>query len=139
MQRALNYRDTKIQTASPGKLILLLYDGALRFSRTAMDKIAKGDIEGAHNNIIKTQNIVTELDLILDMQNGGEIAGNLRKLYNFILKHLVKANVEKNARCLEEVIHLIENLNEAWKTVVNKEELRSAPPTAPLAGVSFTG
>jgi flagellar protein FliS len=137
---AINYRDTQIQTASPGKLILLLYEGALKFSRLAILNIEDKKIEKAHNYIIKTQNIITELDVTLDMKNGGEIAKNLRMLYDFINRHLVKANVEKNAKYIEEVIKLLNELYTAWKTIINKENAKAQVITGEIPKhVSVTG
>lgn len=137
---AATYRDTRIQTASPGKLILLLYEGAIKFSRLAIKHIEAKEIEKAHNYIIKTQNIVTELDITLDMKNGGEIAKNLRMLYDFINRHLVKANVEKKAEYIEEVLKLLKQLYEAWITIINKENAKARVMTGEIPKhVSLTG
>jgi len=137
---ATNYRNTRIQTASPGKLILLLYEGALKFCRLAINHIEDKEIEKAHNYIIKTQDIVTELNITLDIENGGEIAKNLRMLYNFINRHLVKANVEKKAEYIEEVIRLLTQLYEAWETIINKENATVRVITGEIpVHVSVTG
>ena len=134
------YLEAKIQTASPGELILLLYEGAIRFSRLAIKWLEQRDIEKSHRYILKIQDIITELNITLDMKSGGDIAKNLRMLYNFINSHLIKANIEKKPCYVKEVLDILMDLYEAWKTiirqdtVVNNENVNIGVKTMNIAG-----
>ena len=144
MKNFNQYRETQIKTASPGKLLLMLYDGAVRFLNVAIKALNPEDknLEKAHIHIIKVQNIVTELTVTLDLEKGGEIAENLKELYTFLKKHLIKANLEKEPKYLEEVKGLIEQLRDAWREVVDKEENQSKDnnkENKPMKSVNFKG
>ncbi|MDK2791869.1 MAG: flagellar secretion chaperone FliS [Deferribacteres bacterium] len=115
------YLKNEIEGATKGKLILLLYDGAIKFLRQANRAIESKDIPGAHENIIKAENILYELMSTLNM-DAGEIAENLLKLYDFMVWKLIEANKEKNAEKVNSVIKLLLNLREAWKEIVEKEQ-----------------
>ncbi|MGM0607122.1 MAG: flagellar export chaperone FliS [Candidatus Muiribacteriota bacterium] len=119
-----HYRETQIKTASPGKLLLMLYEGAIRFLSLAQKGFESEpvDIEKIHKNIIKVQNILTELIVTLNHEKGGEIANNLKELYSFMKKQLIEANTKKEKKPCIEVKELLMELKEAWKEVVLKEE-----------------
>ena len=74
-------------------------------------RIAKG------RDIAKAQNIILELNTVLDMEAGGEVAQNLRSLYNFMNKHLAQANTQSDAQAIREVINLLEELNQSWRAI----------------------
>jgi flagellar protein FliS len=116
-----HYKRMQVETASQGRLIIMLYDGALRNLRSAKKSIAHKDINGAHTFLIKTQDIIRELNVTLNM-NAGEIAHNLRNLYLYMLKSLVEANVAKDAAKVEEVIELLSTLKEAWDSIILKNK-----------------
>jgi len=144
MKNFNQYRETQIKTASPGKLLLMLYDGAIRFLNVAIKALDKEEkeLEKAHIHIIKVQNIISELTVTLDLEKGGEIAENLKELYTFMKKHLIKANLEKDTKYLEEVKGLIEQLRVAWKEVVDKEENPQKDDKkgkTPMKSVNFKG
>jgi len=111
------YQQTAIETESNGRIIVKLYDGAIRFLRQALEAIKAGDFERKGNLIIKARNIVLELSAALDMEAGGEISQNLRSLYNFILQRLTIANIKCEPNTIKEVIDLLANLNESWKKI----------------------
>ena len=111
------YQQTSIETESKGRIVVKLYDGAIRFLRKALEAINTGDFEQKGNLIIKARNIVLELSAALDMEAGGEIAQNLRSLYNFILHRLTIANIKCDKVAIEEVINLLANLNAGWKKI----------------------
>jgi flagellar protein FliS len=114
------YKRVQVETASQGRLILMLYDGALKNLRNAQHCIEHKDINGAHRMLIKTQDIIKELNITLNM-SAGDISSNLRNLYLYMLKRLVEANVTKDNGKIEEVIELLSTLKEAWDAVILKK------------------
>jgi flagellar protein FliS len=127
------YRETQIKTASPGRLLLMLYDGAVRFLNQGIKalEVEPKDIEKAHNNIVKVQNILMELTVTLDRNKGGDIAENLSELYTFMKNHLVEANCRKESSYCHEVKDLLIELRDAWRDVVKKEEGSESPQEIP--------
>ncbi|MFW5782853.1 MAG: flagellar export chaperone FliS [Candidatus Muiribacteriaceae bacterium] len=127
------YRETQIKTASPGRLLLMLYDGAIRFLNQSINALESEpkDLEKAHNNIIKVQNIIMELTVTLDRKKGGDIAENLSDLYTFMKNHLVEANCRKEADYCYEIRDLMTELRDAWREVVAKEEGSDTPAEIP--------
>lgn len=116
--KAAVYGRTQIQTMTPEKLVLMLYQGEIKFLILASEAIGKNDIEAAHENLIKAQNILTELRANLDFTAGGEIAENLDALYGFMVEELVKANAGKEPEKVTAVLALAADLEEAWKTML---------------------
>lgn len=112
------YKNTQIQTATPGQLILLLYEGGIKFCKLAKVSIEENNIMNANNYIIKAQDIVSELMNSLDMKSGIDIANNLYSLYDYMLTKLIDANLKKNIDDLEEVQKLLEELRDSWKIAV---------------------
>ncbi len=121
-----HYKRTQIGTASQGRLILMLYEGALKNLRSAQNSINHKDIKGAHNMLMRTQDIIRELNTTLNM-NAGEISQNLRNLYLYMLQRLVEANVSKDNEKIEEVIDLLSTLKEAWDTIILKNKAVITP------------
>ena len=113
------YQNNQILTAKKSKLILMMYDGAIRFARESINKIRSKDIAGRGAYIRKTQDIILELMNSLDMENGGEIAGNLSRLYLFMNRNLIMANMQGNEKYIEDIIKILMELRDAWDTVVN--------------------
>ena len=111
------YQDTSVGTQSKGRLIVLLYEGAIKFLNQAIERLQAGDFEGKGRYIAKAQDIINELKAVLDMEGGGEIAGNLQKLYAFMSTHLLEANIKRDPQMIREVIRILEDLNQAWKAV----------------------
>ncbi len=112
------YRTIQVQTANPGELLLMLYNGALKFCVKAINEIENGNIEAANNDIIRVQDIIDELSVSLDRERGGTIASNLAELYKYINHRLIKANISKDPDILQEVITLLSGLRDAWYQVV---------------------
>ncbi|UOD34369.1 flagellar export chaperone FliS [Deferribacteraceae bacterium V6Fe1] len=132
------YLKNEIEGATKGKLILLLYDGAIKFLRQANKYIELKDIPNAHQNIIKAENIIYELMSTLNM-DAGEIAENLLKLYDFMVWQLIEANKEKNSEKINTVIKLLTNLREAWKVIVEKEQEVESEAENKKRSVNFAG
>jgi len=116
-QNAARYRQSQVETASPAQLVVMLYDGAIRFLTIAREKMAAGEIEVRHVNIVKAQNIIVELLSSLNMREGGDLAGNLQRVYTYMLQQLVDANMRDRQQPLDEVIAMFRELRESWVEV----------------------
>jgi flagellar protein FliS len=117
MSGITTYQDNAVTTQSKGRLIVMLYDGAIRFSRLAIKEIENNNYEAKGRYINKAIDILNELNVVLDMDAGGEIAGNLRKLYVFMINRLSQANVQNDTQLIRDVIKLMEELNSSWKAI----------------------
>ncbi|MHC4645708.1 MAG: flagellar export chaperone FliS [Planctomycetota bacterium] len=117
MNGIATYRDAAIATQSKGRLIVLLYDGAIKFLRLAIERLEAQDYEAKGRYVNRAQDIITELNAVLDMDAGGEVAMSLRKLYCFMNKHLSEANTKCDCQMIREVITMLEELNQSWKTI----------------------
>ena len=111
------YEDAGVTTQSKGRLIVLLYDGAIKFLKLAIKELEAGNYEAKGRYIGKAQDIINELNVVLDADAGGEIAANLRKLYLFMNNRLSQANVKREPQMIREVITLMEELNQGWKAI----------------------
>ncbi len=108
------YRRQQVETASPGQLIVMLYDGAIRSCQAAQEAIARQDRDSAARHLLKAQDIVAELMSCLNVAAGGEMGVKLLQLYEYMYRRLVHANVQKDAAAVEEVEGLLAGLREAW-------------------------
>lgn len=115
------YLKNQIETSSPEQILILLYDGAIKFLNQAKIGIQNKDIELTHNNLIKAQNIISELRDTLDMEIGGELANNLYSLYNYFNRRLVQANIKKEIEPLDEVLEHLKGLRDTWKQAIIKK------------------
>ena len=111
------YQDSAVTTQSKGRLIVLLYDGAIKFMRLAIKELEANNHAAKGQYINKAQAIINELNAVLDTEAGGEIAGNLRRLYCFMNNRLSEANIKRDAQMIREVIKLMEELNQSWKAI----------------------
>ena len=124
------YRQMQAQTAAPGELVVMLYQGAIRFVGAGIDAIEIKDVPTAHNSLVKAQAIVSELAETLDLERGGDIARNLASIYDYVNRRLVDANLAKNAQPAREVLALLRELLPAWQAAARQSAAR------PLAGAS---
>ncbi len=112
------YQKNQIETASPEKILIMLYDGAIQYLNIAKATIneprSSENIQKIHNNIVGAQKIITEFMNTLDMDIGGEIASNLMELYNYLYNRLVEANVKKDIAMIDEVLNHLKGLKETW-------------------------
>ena len=119
------YQKTNINTASQGKLIVLLYEGAIKNLSTAVNyfesngNILPGNIEKFGICLQKTQAIITELEVSLDMEKGGEIAKNLMALYVYFNEELMNAGINKNKEKITFVLEKLKTLADSWRQIVN--------------------
>ncbi len=117
--RAKNaYHQNAINFQTQGNLIVMLYEGAIRFIDTAIEEIEEKNFEKAHENIIKAERIISELSRTLDLSTG-EISKQLLMMYDYMLRQLIQANISKNKdpERLLEVRGLLAEIKEAWEEI----------------------
>jgi flagellar secretion chaperone FliS len=114
------YKKTQVETATQGHLIVMLYEGAIKFTKAALDSIKSKKVEQAHKSIIRAEDIVTELLLCLDYEKGGDIAKKLASIYIYVNQQLLEANITKKTEPLELVIRLMSELKESWEKISNR-------------------
>ena len=137
------YQRAQVETSSPGQLVVLLYQGCLKFTQKGRMAIEAGDFEASRVNLLRAQDIVAELMGGLNM-DAGEIAGNLLRLYEYMYQRLVIANIKRDAAAATEVEEMIRSLLPAWEAAVKKQTGGAASsgdgvPAQPRSGVSFSG
>lgn len=110
------YNNSKILTASPAELTLMLYDGAIKFANIAIAGIENHDIEKAHNNIRKTERIIIEFDTTLDDRY--EVSKDFHNVYRYLLQRLQEANIKKDKDIMEEVLNHLRTMRDTWKEVM---------------------
>jgi len=126
-----SYRTISTETASPGALLLQLYQAAIRNAGQAQIAIGKHDVAEAHARIMRMQEIVAELRRTLDFEQGGEIATRLAALYDYMQGRLIQANIQKDVTPLAEVQGLLRQLLAAWQVAVQKSTQAGSPAQAP--------
>ena len=112
------YANNKIMTASPAELTLMLYEGAIKFANLAIEAIDANDIQKAHNNIMKVQRIIEEFQSTLDHKY--PVAKDFDRVYSYIMKRLIQANMKKDTEILEEVLRHLREMRDAWKEIMQK-------------------
>ena len=115
------YNNSKVMTASPAELTLMLYDGAIKFSNIAIMAIEENNIEKANKNIIKVQRIIEEFRSTLDRKY--PVAQDFNRVYVYLLRRLLEANMKKDKSILEEVNMHLRSMRDTWKEVmrINRE------------------
>ena len=111
------YHENAVTTQTRGRLIVLLYDGAIKFLEQAKAELQAGNYAEKGEFINKALAIINELDSCLDVENGGEVATNLRRLYQFSIRHLGEANLHRDTQRIQDVIDCLKDLNEGWKAI----------------------
>jgi flagellar secretion chaperone FliS len=137
-QRAMQqYQQVQTLTVTPGQLVILLYDGAIRFLHRARQATEEHQIEAAHNTLLRAEDIIAELDATLDETKGGEIVENLHSLYLYCYRKLIEANMNKQVPPIDEVIGILESLLDAWRTAVAEFENQGTPGNADGMQIEF--
>lgn len=108
------YKSNSVNHASRDQLLLMLVEGAVKFAKISRQAIIDKDMQKAHENSIKAQNIFYELMISLDVKKGGDWAESLYKVYDFIIRRLRDANITKDIDIQDEVIPLIEDVRDTW-------------------------
>lgn len=112
------YNNSKIQTATPAELTLLLYEGAIKFTNIAIVAMEKNDVQKAHDNIMETEKIIEEFQATLDHKY--PVAKDFEAVYSYLLKRLFDANIRKDPEILEEVLRHLRTMRDTWKEVMAK-------------------
>jgi flagellar protein FliS len=115
-----HYQTTEILTADPGRLILLLYDGAIASLRMGKEKLQAHEYEEKAQLLMKAHDIVSELLNTLDVERGGEIAKMLKSIYGYLLKRIMDSDFHKDIDAIDEVISHLVTLRETWQEIIQK-------------------
>ncbi len=118
------YNNSKILTASPAELTLMLYEGAIKFGNIAVQAMKDKDIQKAHYNVIRTQKIIDEFRATLNFKY--PIAEEFDKIYRYLLKRILEANVTKDPEIMEEVVTHLRSMRDNWKEVMKKVKSQQA-------------
>lgn len=118
------YANNRIMTASPAELTLMLYEGAIKFCNIAIAAIEKRDIEKAHNNIVKVENIITEFQSTLDHKY--PVAKDFDNVYRYLQERLLEANLKKDKEILEEILGHLRTMRDTWKEIMQKANVDGA-------------
>lgn len=137
------YKQAAVATTDQARLIVMLYDGAIKFLTMAVDRMDKGDAYGVNTNLIKAKSVIAELMASLNLEKGGDIAQNLQRLYAYMFNQLIDANVSKQPHGVQHVIDLLRELRAGWQSIpaAGKGETpaAAAPPTGTTKKVNLRG
>jgi flagellar protein FliS len=133
------YKEIQIKTANQLKLIVMLYDGAIRHLTQALDCFSEGhkSYDRINTHVIAAQDIISELMASLDFEKGGAVAKNLFALYTYMNHQLLDANLKKTDKPILEVKKMLVELREAWDEISTKKGLDDR--AAPSGGVNIAG
>ncbi|MFD2442697.1 flagellar export chaperone FliS [Bacillus sp. CGMCC 1.16607] len=110
------YKQNSVNTATPGELTLMLYNGCLKFMKLAKIAIQENNIEQRHTNLVKAQNIVNELMITLNMDV--EVSNHLLQMYDYIHRRLIEANTKNSIEIINEAEGFITDFRDTWKEVM---------------------
>jgi flagellar protein FliS len=128
------YRATKVETAGSVDLVVMLYQGAVRFIRLGIEALERDDAKTAHTNLVRAQDIVVELLGSLNREEGGEIAGQLAGIYDYCFRRLVLANVRKDTAPAREVARILRDLGSAWQEIAGQQRQAQSQGKAAALG-----
>lgn len=126
--RSTAYRDVAVQTSSPTKLVIMLYEGSIRFLRESIAAIETKDLERKRQSVDRAVAIVQHLHDTLDMERGQEVAANLDRLYTYITGRILDGSSKLQTAPLEEAIKLLNTLLTAWEELARKDQPNAVPP-----------
>ena len=115
---ARRYQQVQFSTADRGRLLMLVFEGGLEFLARAERGLEAGNVAEFGRNLGRAQAVIAELMHTLDHEAGGEIARNLERLYQFMLDHLVEANLQKSGRHVAQVVRLLQTIAGAYRTIL---------------------
>ena len=113
------YQRTEVETATPEKVLILLYDGAIQFLNKAIIAIDKKNHPETYNNLVGAERIILEFMNTLDFEQGGDFAVRLNALYQYFYNRLVEANMKKDKTIVQEVLKFLIDLRATWKQAMN--------------------
>jgi len=114
------YRQTELQSRTPIELVVLLYDGAVRFTTAARDAAERRDIAARGQAVSRALAIVSELQSTLDLEQGGEVAASLDRLYRYVIDRLMTASALKELAPFDDALKVLTTLREGWTTIAQK-------------------
>lgn len=117
------YKQTEMETSTPDKLLIMLFDGGIRFLTRAQSALQDKDYEAANKWLLKTQDILSELMITLHMDQGGEIAANLYELYDFYRNEVIQVNLKKDLKRLEPVLEFFHLFRDTWVEASKKARM----------------
>jgi flagellar secretion chaperone FliS len=136
IKQAEEYKKNQIETATSEEILIMLYEGAIRFLLIAKKAHAANDLEKCNKNTIKAQHIIREFMDSLDMELGGEMALNLYRLYEYLHYRLVQANIKKDMAMIDEVLDHLRSLKSTWEEAIRiaqqEKDLTADESAAPL-------
>ena len=115
------YKTNSLQTVSPQRIVLMLYDATIKNINIAVKKIEEKDFVTSNKKIQKAQDIIMELMLSLDKEKGGEIATNLAALYDYWYRRLIEGNIKKDKETLLQVAAMVKDIRNSWEIAMTKE------------------
>jgi flagellar protein FliS len=134
VDKTKKYIETQANTATKEQLLLMLYDGAIRFSQLGRENMRLGRIEDTFNYFKRAQRVVTELLCSLDKRIGDEIYSNLVNLYKFIYFRLVEASLKKEEKFVDEALEILTHLRETWVRAIEKRQKENPNGYDDIAG-----
>lgn len=130
------YQEVAVQSSSPMKLVLMLYEGAINFLNKAIQYGKEGDVKNKNIYANKARDIIVELNQALNMEAGGELATGLRRIYRFMNWHLTQANWRNETKGLVEVKQMLTYLMEGWEDAYGQTKEEDLPAQGRLGGLA---
>ena len=121
------YKEISINTASPAKLVVMLYEGAIRFLRQTQTDVLNKDFAKKSQSVDRAVAIIQHLQGTLDMEKGGNVAFDLDRLYTYITSRIFEGSAKLDQKAFEEAIHLLTTLLSGWEEIARKEQEQSVP------------
>jgi flagellar protein FliS len=121
------YQQTSIQTASGPKLVVMLYEGAIRFLNRAADDLRNRDLVSKAQSVNRAMAIIQHLQLTLDSQKGQDIARELDRIYTYAISRVLEGSTKLNVSAIEEAVKVLSNLLPAWEEIAKREQEQSIP------------
>jgi len=142
---SLTYKETKIKTASQGQLVIMLYDEAVRQLNLAIEQLELSDadkkihdrIEHISKSVMKAEEIITELMVSLDFEQGGDISKNLFALYTWFNRELLEANIAQDVKRIKVVRNMLSDLRNTWNEIASK--YNADPVNREAVGLNIAG
>lgn len=116
------YYQTHVQSRSPLELVVMLYDGAIRFLNQTTEAMERGDLVAKRDAMSRSMAILAELQGMLDHEQGGEVAASLDSLYTYMIERLSTANAERDTKPIAEVVRLLSGLRDAWSQIAQQPQ-----------------
>jgi len=135
------YLETRVMTATPAQLHLMVIDGAVRFAASADESLSEGDFEAAHFSLNRAREFVTELIGGLNEEHASELTEQLKALFAFVFRNLVEADMERNAAKVRDALKILRMHRESWTAMLTQFNSESAPEdtVSPPQGRSWAG